>query len=186
MILYKWHCIRVIKNNSCICNNTSNMLEKGTMEKRQRSETAIMPLYILSLLSRHFLTTSLGLVRNKAACFQKLLHSTIWVFPKILVPQMDGLYWKTLLKWMIWGENPLYSETSIYCNRNCNRNCTETATALHLYCSCSCGSAVAVTDTLILYWYSQFGASFWACFGHKPLIRSKNYGEQNRMIGPGW
>ena len=26
---------------------------------------------------------------------------------------MDGLYWKTLLKWMIWGENPLFSETSI-------------------------------------------------------------------------
>lgn len=54
------------------------MLEKGTMEKRQRSETANMPLYILSLLSRHFLTTSLGLVRNKAACFQKLLHPTIY------------------------------------------------------------------------------------------------------------
>ena len=27
----------------------------------------------------------------------------IWVFPRIGVPQMDGLYWKTLLKWMIWG-----------------------------------------------------------------------------------
>ena len=25
---------------------------------------------------------------------------------------MDGLQWKTLLKWMIWGENPLFSETS--------------------------------------------------------------------------
>jgi len=24
---------------------------------------------------------------------------------------MDGLYWKSLLKWMIWGENPLFSET---------------------------------------------------------------------------
>ena len=24
---------------------------------------------------------------------------------------MDGLQWKTLLKWMIWGENPLFSET---------------------------------------------------------------------------
>ena len=22
--------------------------------------------------------------------------------------------WKTLLKWMIWGENPLFSETSIF------------------------------------------------------------------------
>ena len=28
-------------------------------------------------------------------------------------PKMDGLYWKTLLNWMIWGENPLFSETSI-------------------------------------------------------------------------
>ena len=26
---------------------------------------------------------------------------------------MNGLYWKTLLKCMIWGENPLFSETSI-------------------------------------------------------------------------
>ena len=27
---------------------------------------------------------------------------------------MDGgLQWKTLLKWMIWGENPLFSETSM-------------------------------------------------------------------------
>ena len=25
---------------------------------------------------------------------------------------MDGLKWTTLLKWMIWGENPLFSETS--------------------------------------------------------------------------
>ena len=28
----------------------------------------------------------------------------IWVFPKIgKHPKMDGLQWKTLLKWMIWG-----------------------------------------------------------------------------------
>ena len=27
---------------------------------------------------------------------------------------MDGSWWKTLLKRMIWGENPLFSETSIY------------------------------------------------------------------------
>ena len=27
---------------------------------------------------------------------------------------MDGSWWKTLLKWMIWGENPLFSETSIF------------------------------------------------------------------------
>ena len=29
----------------------------------------------------------------------------IWVFPKIgvYIPKMDGLWWKTLLKWMIWG-----------------------------------------------------------------------------------
>jgi len=23
-------------------------------------------------------------------------------------PKMDGLYWKSLLKWMIWGENPYF------------------------------------------------------------------------------
>ena len=27
---------------------------------------------------------------------------------------LDGLQWKTLLKWMIWGENPLFSETSMF------------------------------------------------------------------------
>ena len=27
---------------------------------------------------------------------------------------MDGLWWKIQLKWMIWGENPLFSETSIF------------------------------------------------------------------------
>ena len=26
---------------------------------------------------------------------------------------MDGLSWKTLLKWMIWGGNPLFPETSL-------------------------------------------------------------------------
>ena len=31
------------------------------------------------------------------------VYTFIWVFPKIGVPQMDGLSWKTLLKWMIWG-----------------------------------------------------------------------------------
>ena len=31
---------------------------------------------------------------------------------------MDGLQWKTLLKWMIWGENPLFSETSHLGKRN--------------------------------------------------------------------
>ena len=29
-------------------------------------------------------------------------------------PKMDGWQWKTLLKWIILGENPLFSETSIY------------------------------------------------------------------------
>ena len=39
--------------------------------------------------------------------YQHLHH--IWVFPKIGVPKMDGLLWKTLLKWMIWGaKNPYF------------------------------------------------------------------------------
>lgn len=29
-------------------------------------------------------------------------------------PKKDGLQWKTLLKWMIWGEDPPFWETSIY------------------------------------------------------------------------
>ena len=27
---------------------------------------------------------------------------------------MDGVSWKTLLKWMIWGENPLFAETYMF------------------------------------------------------------------------
>ena len=40
----------------------------------------------------------------------------IWVFPKIgKKPKLDGENnGKPLLKWMIWGENPLFLETSIY------------------------------------------------------------------------
>ena len=36
----------------------------------------------------------------------------MWVFPKIggNHPKMDGLQWKTLLKWMIWGGPPLFLE----------------------------------------------------------------------------
>ena len=35
---------------------------------------------------------------------QLFLLESIWVFPKVgKHPKMDGLYWKTLLKWMIWG-----------------------------------------------------------------------------------
>ncbi len=40
---------------------------------------------------------------------------TIWVLPKILVPQ-NGWFisWKTLLKWMIWGYIPLFLEAPIF------------------------------------------------------------------------
>ena len=40
----------------------------------------------------------------------------MWVFPKIGVSQ-NGLRennGKPLLKWMIWGEHPLFSETSMW------------------------------------------------------------------------
>ena len=40
--------------------------------------------------------------------------NTIWVFPKIGVFQNGWFTMETLLKWMIWGGNPLFSETSIY------------------------------------------------------------------------
>ena len=38
------------------------------------------------------------------------------MFPKIGETPQNGWLkkWKTLLRWMIWGENPLFSETSIY------------------------------------------------------------------------
>jgi len=44
---------------------------------------------------------------------------SIWVYPKIgKHPKMDGENnEKPRLKWMIWGENPLFSETSIYTPR---------------------------------------------------------------------
>ena len=43
--------------------------------------------------------------------FHTKLHA-IWVFPKIVVPQNGWcISWKTLLKWMIWGEPALFLET---------------------------------------------------------------------------
>ena len=42
-------------------------------------------------------------------------HFFISVFPTIggVPPKMDGVFWKNLLKWMIWGENLLFLETFI-------------------------------------------------------------------------
>ena len=37
----------------------------------------------------------------------------LWVSPKMGVPQNDGLQWKNLLKWMIWGVFPLFLETPL-------------------------------------------------------------------------
>ena len=45
---------------------------------------------------------------------QVIYYIYIWVFPKIGVPQNGWFIRETLLKWMIWGENPLFSETPIY------------------------------------------------------------------------
>ena len=42
----------------------------------------------------------------------------IWGVPKIGVPQNGWFIMENLIKldhWMIWGENPLFSETSIFC-----------------------------------------------------------------------
>ena len=36
---------------------------------------------------------------------------------------MDGLWWKTPLKWMIWGENPLFSETSVWKTKQLGSTC---------------------------------------------------------------
>ena len=51
---------------------------------------------------------------GKMFCPMPRPNFSIWVFPKIGIPQ-NGWWksWKTLLKWMIWGENPLFLETSI-------------------------------------------------------------------------
>ena len=40
-------------------------------------------------------------------------YNILWVFPKIGVPQNRWFIMETLLKWMIWGENPLFSETPL-------------------------------------------------------------------------
>ena len=42
-------------------------------------------------------------VEQKSKPIQQKYIAKIWMFPKIRVPQMDGLYWKTLSKWIIWG-----------------------------------------------------------------------------------
>ena len=44
-------------------------------------------------------------------CFCIFLGEDMGVEPKIGYPKMDGLWWKILKKWMIWGENPLFLET---------------------------------------------------------------------------
>ena len=47
----------------------------------------------------------------------KKKHKWIWVFPKIgiLYPKMDGwLMANPIFQWMIWEENPLFLETSIW------------------------------------------------------------------------
>ena len=61
-------------------------------------------------------TTSTGW-RFISNCTQ--FHLLCWMFPTIGVPQkLDGLSWKTLLKWMIWGgsktPNPIFGKHSIW------------------------------------------------------------------------
>ena len=59
---------------------------------------------------------NLGTTQN-ANCFHFLHWFWIqkWMFPKIRVPQNGWFIMKhPLLKWMIWGENPLFLETSIW------------------------------------------------------------------------
>ena len=46
--------------------------------------------------------------------YPPLFSGGIWVFPKIGVPQHGWFIMENPIKWMIWGENPLFSETSIY------------------------------------------------------------------------
>ena len=51
--------------------------------------------------------------------FFKGFFVQIWVFPKIVgKPKMDGLWWKTLLKWMIWGYHHLKKHPSIHQGKN--------------------------------------------------------------------
>ena len=35
--------------------------------------------------------------------YERYTKKSMWVFPKIVVPQNGWSWWKTLLKWMIWG-----------------------------------------------------------------------------------
>ena len=60
-------------------------------------------------------------VHHHFQVFQLLnFRGFIWVFPKIGVPQNGWFIMENPIKWMIWGENPLFSETSIYITtKNC-------------------------------------------------------------------
>ena len=42
------------------------------------------------------------------------MNMYIWMFPKIGVPKIDGLSWKTQLKWMIWGYHYFWKHPYIY------------------------------------------------------------------------
>ena len=101
-----WGCFLFLwKKNRFLVDNTSrNYHQRGQPPQPAISDSASM---------KGFSPRTGGFVFIKPSNWIHGSH-TIWVFPKIGVAQ-NGWWklWKTLLNWMIWGENPLFSETSI-------------------------------------------------------------------------
>ena len=62
--------------------------------------------------------TQLQKIRFQVNVYQNIYMSfcyiTIWMFPKIGVPQNGWFIWKTLLKWMIWGYHHFRKPPYIY------------------------------------------------------------------------
>ena len=93
------------------CASMSSLSWKKRIESPNPALTVshVYTLYLQICLSNLFCLN----MSNKTLCI--LWSTSIWVFPKIGVPQNAWFIMETPINpWMIWGENPLFSETSIY------------------------------------------------------------------------
>ena len=69
---------------------------------------------------------------------------------------MEGLEWKTLLNWMIWGENPLFSETAIYITYSINLH--------HLQSHAGTGTSMLVDMVMLGTGRSYSGRRDWVSY----------------------